>query len=119
MRPTLASLVPARRTARLLERATRRVPALRNIPVVKLLAAGEIVLIARNHVAMLEPTERRRLLELLRIGHGRPSHLSPRERDELRELVAKAEPRLFAGLVAEKLSPVHLPTRVVRGRKRR
>jgi hypothetical protein len=32
--------------------------------------------------------------------------------------VAKAEPRLFAGLVADKLSPVKLPKRVVRGKAR-
>jgi hypothetical protein len=29
--------------------------------------------------------------------------------------VAKAEPRLFAGQVADKLSPVPLPRRLVRG----
>jgi hypothetical protein len=28
---------------------------------------------------------------------------------------AKAQPRLFAGFVAEKLSPVKLPKRIVRG----
>jgi hypothetical protein len=66
----------------------------------------------------LEPQERRRLVGLLRAGRGRPRNLSPAERDELHELVAKAEPRLFAGLVADKLSPVKLPKRVVRGKAR-
>jgi hypothetical protein len=33
--------------------------------------------------------------------------------------VAKAEPRLFVGEVAEKLSPIKLPQRIVRGRRRR
>ncbi len=103
----------------MVERATRRVPGLRAIPVVKLLAAAEIILIAREHVERLDPYERRRVLQLVRKGHGRPSHLDAAEREELHELVAKAEPRLFAGLVAEHLSPVGLPRRLVRGRKKR
>jgi hypothetical protein len=102
----------------MIERVTRRVPGLKAIPIVKLLAAAQIVTIARNHIEKLEPDERRRLVELIRIGHGRPSHLSAAEQDELRELVAKAEPRLFVGLVADELSPVRLPRRLVRGRKR-
>lgn len=103
----------------MVEGATRRVPGLRVIPVVKLLAAGEIILIAREHFEKLEPHERRRVFELVRKGHGRPSHLSLRERDELRDLILKAEPRLFAGLVAQQLSPVGLPQRLVRGRRKR
>lgn len=102
----------------MVEQVTRRVPGLRAIPVVKLLAAAEILLIAREHLEKLEPYERRRVLELVRKGRGRPSHLNPRERAELRGLVAKAEPRLFTGLVAQQLSPVGLPQRVVRGRRR-
>lgn len=102
----------------MIERVTRRIPGLRLIPVVKLLAAAEIIMIARDHIERLELHERRRLVELLRIGHGRPGNLSAVERDELHELVAKAEPRLFAGLVAEQLSPVGLPRRLVRGRAR-
>jgi hypothetical protein len=57
------------------------------------------------------------VLELLRIGRGRPSRLSAAQRAELHLLVAKADPRLFAGLVADKLSPVKLPKRVVRGKR--
>ena len=102
---------------KLIETVTRRVPGLRRLPAAKLLALGEIVLLTRDHVARLEPHERRRVIELLRIGRGRPSHLTPWERDELHVLVAKAEPRLFAGLVADKLSPVKLPKRVVRGKR--
>jgi hypothetical protein len=104
------------RAGRLLARAAQRVPGLRQVPVLKLLVAAEIVLLARDHVSKLEPHERRRVIELLRIGRGRTRNLSPAERDELRDLVAKAEPRLLAGLVAEKLSPVRLPRRLVRGR---
>jgi hypothetical protein len=95
-----------------------RVPGLKRVPVLKLLAIGEIALAARAHAVKLTPTERRRLVELVRSGRGRPSKLSEAERAELRELVAKAEPRLFAGTVADALSPVPLPRRLVRGPKK-
>ena len=102
----------------MVERVTRRVPGLRAIPVVKLLAAAEILLIAREHIERLDPYERRRVFQLVRKGRGRPSHLNADEREELRDLVAKAEPRLLVGEVAEQLSPVGLPHRIVRGRKK-
>jgi hypothetical protein len=91
-----------------------RVRALRRLPVMKLLAAAEIVVLARDHFAKLDRVERRRLLELVRIGRGRRRNLSPRERDELSRLVAKAEPRLFVGAAADKLSPVPLPAPIRR-----
>jgi hypothetical protein len=109
--------MPNKRTGHTIERITRRIPGLKAIPVVRLIMAAQIIVIAREHIERLEPAERHRVVELLRIGHGRPSHLSAAERDELQELVAKAEPRLFAGLVAEQLSPVKLPQRLVRGRR--
>jgi hypothetical protein len=108
----------ANRSGRIVERVTRRVPGLRHIPVVRLLALAEIALVAHDHVARLEPQERRRILELVRIGRGRPQRLSEAQREELGQLVAKAEPRLFVGEVAEKLSPVKLPGRIVRGPKK-
>jgi hypothetical protein len=102
-----------------IDKVAKRVPGLRRLPVLKLLAIAEIAMLARDHLERLEPYERRRLVALLRAGRGRPSHLSPAERDELQELVAKAEPRLFAGQVADKLSPVPLPNRIVEGRRPR
>ncbi len=90
----------------------------RVVPLARLLAAGQIVLMARQHWHRLDPDERRRLIALVRRGHGRPSHLSPRDRTELARLIAKADPRLFAGLVAQRFSPVPLPSRLVRGRRR-
>jgi hypothetical protein len=96
-----------------------RVPGLRRIPVFKLLALGEIALLARSHMGRLEPDERRRLIELLRKGRGRTTRLSGDERDELGRLLAKTEPRLFAGLVADRLSPMPLPRRLVYGPRRR
>jgi hypothetical protein len=88
------------------------------IPLARLLAAARIVMLARQHWHKLEPNERRRLLTLVRVAGGRRGKLTPGERLELVTLVAKADPRLFAGLVAQRFSPVPLPGRVVRGRKR-
>ena len=99
-------------------RGATRVPGLRRLPVVKLVAVAEIVLLAHDHYVKLEPAERRRLVALVRKGRGRPSALAPEEREELVGLVARLEPRQFAGLVADRLSPVPLPNRVVRGRSR-
>jgi hypothetical protein len=89
------------------------------VPALKLLAIGEIALAARAHAVRLTPDERRRLIRHVRTHRGRPSRLSEGERAELRELVAKAEPRLFAGTVADALSPVPLPRRVVHGPRKR
>ena len=97
----------------------RRIPGLRRLPVFKLLAIGEIVLLAGRHLRKLDPDERRRFVALMRKGRGRPRNLSQGDRDELGALVAKAEPRLLAGSVAQKLSPVPLPRRLVYGRRRR
>jgi energy-coupling factor transporter ATP-binding protein EcfA2 len=92
-------------------------PGLRRLPAAKVLALAEIALLAREHVTRLDPQERRRFLALVRRARGRTSKLSARERAELTALVAKVNPRLFVGLVADKLSPVPLPRRVVRGRR--
>ena len=105
--------------AQLIARAATRLPVLKRLPVMKLLAIGEIALLARAHASLLDPAERRRLVALVRKGRGRPRNLSPDEREELAELVAKVEPRRFAGLVADKLSPVPLPRRIVEGPRRR
>jgi hypothetical protein len=86
--------------------------------VLKLLAVGEVALLARSHLARLTPEERRRFVQLLREGRGRASNLSPAERDELQGLIAKTEPRLFAGLAVDRLSPVPLPRRLVHGSRR-
>jgi hypothetical protein len=77
----------------------------------RLLALGELAIVARDHIERLEPRERRRLVVLMTRARGRPSTLTRRERVELAALVAKAEPKLFARLAAERLSPVPLPTK--------
>ncbi len=87
------------------------------VPLARLIVAGKIVLLAREHWHRLEPGERRRLITLVREGHGRPRNLSDRDRAELARLIRKADPWLFASLVAERFSPVPLPSRLVRGRR--
>jgi hypothetical protein len=104
---------------RLLKHGLKRVPGLRRLPMLKLLAIAEIALLARDHFGRLEPQERRRLIELVRKSRGRSTGLEEDERAELGALVAKAEPRLFAGLAADRLSPVPLPRRIVHGPPRR
>jgi hypothetical protein len=99
--------------------AAKRVPGLKHLPVMRLLAAAEVALLARDHIELLEPYERRRIVELVRIGRGRRSRLTEAEREELAVLVAKAEPRLFVGEAVDKLSPVPLPKRIVYGKSRR
>jgi hypothetical protein len=91
----------------------------KRLPWLKVLVVAEIALLARDHMLRLSTEERKRMLELVRTHRGRARNLSPVEQDELAALVAKAEPRLFAGTVADKLSPFPLPKRIIRGPKRR
>jgi hypothetical protein len=91
---------------------SRRVPGLRRLPVVKLLAIAELAGVARQHVQHLTPAERRRLAQLARRGRN----LSAGERHELRELVDKLDARAFAGSAVERISPLPLPRRLTRAR---
>ncbi|HWF24272.1 MAG TPA: hypothetical protein VG275_02420 [Solirubrobacteraceae bacterium] len=100
---------------KLVGRTAEHVPGLRRIPILKLLAVAEIIVLARDHITKLSPAEWRRVIELIRIGRGRPSNLSPRQRNDLQALVAKAEPRIFAGDAVDKLSPVPVPKRLLYG----
>lgn len=106
-------------TTKVIGRGLTRVPGLKRLPMMKLLAIGEIALLAQRHASLLTPEERRRLFALVRRGRGRTRNLSAEEREELIGLIAKAEPRRFAGLSADALSPVPLPKRLVNGPKRR
>jgi hypothetical protein len=95
-----------------------RVPGLRRLPIYKLIAVGEVALLARSHIARLTPEERHRFVRLLRVAHGRPRNLSAADRTELERLIAKTEPRLFAGHAVNRLSPVPLPRRILFGARR-
>jgi hypothetical protein len=56
----------------------------------------QLAMTARKHWQRLDPKERARLAELLRKSQGRPNRLSAKERADVRQLVAKLEPREFA-----------------------
>ncbi len=73
-------------------------------------------MLARAHFERLDPDERRRFLTLMGRARGRRNNLSSRDRADLAALTAKLEPRLFAGQVVERFSPLPLPKRVVRGK---
>jgi hypothetical protein len=84
----------------------------RRLPLFKVIAILQLALLARRHLGAVTPAERRRATQLIR----RARHLTPDERHELIDIAAKLEPRAFAGAVADKMSPVPLPRRVISGR---
>ncbi|MEA2135674.1 MAG: hypothetical protein QOC68_3583 [Solirubrobacteraceae bacterium] len=88
---------------------------LRRLPFFKLLAIGQVVLLARNHVNRLTPAERAELAALLRRGWK----LDASERRELREVLRKLEPRAFAVGAADRFSPIPLPKRLMGPARRR
>jgi hypothetical protein len=90
----------------------------RGVPVMRLLAAAEVAMLAKEHLAQLDSAQRSRLLALVRKAHGRPSALSDDEREELARLLARLEPRRLVADAADKVSPVPLPERLLRGRER-
>jgi hypothetical protein len=94
---------------KVLGKGLTKVPGVKRLPVMKLLAIGEIAILARSHYELLDAKDRHRLVELVRKGRGRKANLSARDRKELTELIAKVEPKRFAILAADKLSPVPLP----------
>jgi hypothetical protein len=100
-------------------KAAGRVPGLRRIPMLKLLAAAEVALLARDHMLRLTPSERRRLISLVRIGRGGRSRLTDAERDDLEQLLEKLGARMLVGHAVDRLSPLPLPRRIVYGPKNR
>jgi hypothetical protein len=91
---------------KLITRTVGRVTALRRLPAARLMAVAEIVVLAREHIQKLEPHERRRLVELVRHGRGRPGNLSSKDRRELSSLLAKIEPRAFVQSAVAKVTGV-------------
>jgi hypothetical protein len=79
--------------------------AARALPFARIFAIAQFVLLARRHLRGLTPGERRRMLELVRRG----PRVTPAERDELRRLVSKLEPRAFAFAATRTLSPFRMP----------
>ena len=98
-------------------RGATRIPGLKHLPIFKLIAIGEIAILAKEHLYRLEPQERKRLVALVQTSRGRKGNLSEAERRELAELIGKMDTRFFAGAAAGKLSPVPLPRRFTHGSK--
>lgn len=87
-------------------RAAQRLPLLKRMPLARLVLIAEVAMLAKAHFERLTPAERRRLVLLVKDARGWPQNLSQRERDELRKLVAKVEPRAFADEAAQRFSPL-------------
>ena len=85
---------------------------LRRMPFFRVLAIGKTVLLARRHLRRLEPADRRRLSELVRRGR----RITGAERDELRRLLSRLEPRAFAFATANAFSPVPIPRWLARAK---
>lgn len=111
--------MPLGRLPRSIARASGHVPGVRRLPVLQLLAVGELALIARDHLRRLSPGERRRLATLVRVGRGRPSRLTAAEQAEMRSLLDKLDARRLAGETVHRISPVPLPGRVLYGPRSR
>jgi hypothetical protein len=90
----------------------------RGLPIIQVWTLGQLALLAGHHLAKLTPEERRRLATLVARGRGRPSHLSDADAAELRRLVGKLEPRLFAGGAVNRLSPIPVPKRLLYGNRK-
>jgi hypothetical protein len=75
------------------------------MPLFRLLAVAQTALLVRRHLQHLDANDRRRLAELVRRGRG----MNAAEREELRRLLAKLEPRAFAVTTANAFSPLPLP----------
>ena len=89
-------------------RPRRGAPAGRQapLPLARIVIAAEVAVLAKAHLDRLKPSERKRLLMLLRDARGIPKNLTGRDRREFEKLVAKLEPSIFASTAAEKFSPL-------------
>ena len=87
----------------------------RGVPVAGLLSAAEVGRLARDHLAKLDPGERRRLLGLIAMLRRGTATLSDSERRELAALATKLEARAFAGSALAQFSPLPLPKSLLHG----
>ncbi len=90
-------------------RVAQKVPVLRDLPVVRLVMAAEVLLIGKHHLDRLTPAERGRMVRLVAKAKGRPRSLTETERSDLAAIVEKLEPRAFLATAGERLSPVGMP----------
>lgn len=87
-------------------RAVGRLPGLRRLPLARLVMLAELAMLAKTHLDRLTPSERRRLVVLVRDARGRPRNLPARHRAEFEGLVAKLEPKVFMEHAVDKFSPL-------------
>jgi hypothetical protein len=83
------------------------------MPFFRVLAIAQTLFLAHRHLTQLNARDRRRLRALVLRG---PT-LKKTERDELRRLLAKLEPRAFAFATADRFSPFPLPRRLAGAKK--
>jgi hypothetical protein len=63
----------------------------------RVLAIGQVALLLKDHLKLLEPAERSRLASLVAQSKGKPrTNLTASEREELLGLARKLEPGAFA-----------------------
>ncbi len=63
----------------------------------RVLMIGQVALLARRHLSLLEPGEQSKLAKLVAKSRGRPrTNLTAAERQELLTLAQKLEPSAFA-----------------------
>ena len=72
----------------------------------RMIAIGEIALIAKRHLENLEPGEGSELRGLIAKSKGRPGNLTKSERSRLGALVSKLEPTAFARNAAKTAVPL-------------
>ena len=89
----------------------------RVVPLARLVVIAEVGLMLSRHLRRLDAPQRRRLVALFIRARARPRSLAPAEQIEFMGLVAKLEPRLFVGMVVQRLSPMPLPRRLLYGRR--
>jgi hypothetical protein len=87
-------------------RAAERLPGFKRLPLARVVILAEVAMLAKTHFERLTPSERRRLVVLVKQTRGRPSSLSDRQRHELEKLIAKVEPKAFASNAVDKFSPI-------------
>jgi hypothetical protein len=87
-------------------RATRRA-----VPLMWAFAVAEALSATRRHFAGIDPRARRRSVELVRKSKGRPSNLTPHEKQELRRLVGEMDLWSLSKDLAAVASPIGRPGR--------
>ena len=90
----------------------------RAIPIAWALVAAEAVIVMRRHWGALHPHSQRRLRELVAKSKGRPDRLTRDERRELIHHVRQLDLRALAAELGGVISPVRLPGRRRRRRRR-